>query len=208
MTRRWRVTAVTALLASVGLVGLAGCGAAGAPVSDAAGSVAVEVASAMGADGQALAALGFDVEDIAAGAPSSDAPSTGATASPTASPGTGARGGERAGERAGALRERARARVLLRRNTLHGDVVVQGKDGAKTIAVQRGTVTAIDGSLMTVESTDGFAQTWTFGPDLRVVQRRATIQPSDVKVGTQLGVSGVRDGDGGVARLVVVPRPK
>ncbi|MEV4627696.1 hypothetical protein AB0J90_15555 [Micromonospora sp. NPDC049523] len=211
MTRRLRVTAVTALLGSIGVIGLAGCGAAGQPVPDAAGAVAVEVASAMGADGQALAAMGFDVEDIAAEATASpdaaaspEAAASAVEAKPSSSVPTGARQGERAAD----PRQRARARVLLRRNTLHGEVVVQGKDGTKTVAVQRGTVTAIDGTSMTVKSTDGFTLTWTFGPDLRVVQRRATVQPSEVKVGTQLGVSGAKDGDNGVARLVVIPRLK
>jgi hypothetical protein len=211
MTRRWQVTAVTALLGSMGMIGLAGCGAAGDPVPNAAGQVAVEVAAAMGADGQALAALGFDVEDIAAGAAGDVAAAagtaletvpTGATASPTA------KDGKQRGERAAALRQRVKARVLLRKDTLHGEVVVQGKDGSRTVAVQRGVVTAIDGSSMTVKSTDGFSQTWTFGPDLRVVESRTSVQPSEVKVGAQLGVSGAKDGDQSVARLIVIPRQK
>ena len=86
---------------------------------------------------------------------------------------------------------------------------MQTKDGGtKTVAVQRGEVTAIDGDSMTVKSTDGFTMTWTFGEDLRVVERRTTVQPSEVKVGTTLGVAGAKDGDRGVARLIVIPRAK
>ena len=101
-----------------------------------------------------------------------------------------------------------RARVLLRRNTLHGEVVVQTGDGTKTVLVQRGTVTAVDATSMTVASTDGYTLAWRFGDNLRVVQRRETIQPEQIAVGTEVGVAGARDGDDAVARLVVVPMGK
>jgi hypothetical protein len=58
---------------------------------------------------------------------------------------------------------------------------------------------------MTVKSADGFSMTWTFDEKLRVVERRTTVQSSDIKVGTTVGVAGAKDGDNGVARLVVVP---
>jgi hypothetical protein len=96
-------------------------------------------------------------------------------------------------------------RKWLRRNTLHGEVVVQTKDGTRTVLVQRGDVTAINDTTMTVKSTDGFSQTWTFGDKLRVVERRATIQPEDVKVGDEVGVAGTKNGDQSLANLVVIP---
>ena len=96
--------------------------------------------------------------------------------------------------------------MLLRRGTLHGEAVVRTRDGGtKTVAVQRGEVTAIDGRSMTVKSTDGFTVTWTFGEKLRVVERRTTIRSTDIKIGTTVGVAGAKDGDRSVARLVVVP---
>ncbi|MFI7304396.1 hypothetical protein ACIBM8_14395 [Micromonospora aurantiaca] len=191
MARQRIVTGATALLAAAAL-GLAGCGAArpGAAPDD-----AVEVSAALGTEGQALAALGvdageLDVDPLAAPAPSG---------SPKAGP-----GGE--GERAKQGHQRHRARVLLRRNTLHGEAVVKTRDGGtKTVTVQRGEVTAIDDRTMTVKSTDGFTVTWTFGEKLRVVERRTTIRSSDIKIGTTVGVAGAKDGDRSVARLVVVP---
>ncbi|MGS2617319.1 hypothetical protein ACVCAH_22745 [Micromonospora sp. LZ34] len=186
---RWGFAATT-LLAAVTL-GVAGCGAAepaGQPVRE----TAVEVAAAMGAEGQALAALGFDAVDL-------EVDTLAATAPPAAT------GEKPRRERAEEGRERRKARVLLRRNTLHGEAVVQTKDGTKTVAVQRGEVTAIDGDSMTVKSTDGFTMTWTFGDKLRVVERRTTIRSTDIKVGTIVGVAGAKEGDGGVARLIVVP---
>lgn len=197
MARQGIVTGVTALLAAAAL-GLAGCGPAQL-AQESAKETAVEVAAAMGADGQALTAMGFDAADL-------DVEPVAASASPD--PSASARAGSKGqrGERGQEWRKRHRARVLLRKNTLHGEVVVQTKDGGtKTVAVQRGQVTAIDAKSMTVKSTDGFTMTWTFGDNLRVVERRTTIQSTDVKVGTTVGVAGAKDGDGGVARLVVVP---
>ncbi|MCW3816488.1 hypothetical protein ONA91_18760 [Micromonospora sp. DR5-3] len=198
MARQGIVTGVTALLAAAAL-GLTGCGPAQV-AEGAAKETAVEVAAVMGADGQALAALGFDAADLDVDPVAAPAPSASASA------------GEQAGsqdkrrERGEEWRKRHRARVLLRKNTLHGEVVVQTKDGGtRTVAVQRGQVTAIDGQQMTVRSTDGFTMTWTFGDKLRVVERRTTVQPSDIKVGTTIGVAGAKDGDNGVARLIVVP---
>ncbi|WP_200212366.1 hypothetical protein [Micromonospora coerulea] len=199
MARQGIVTGVTALLAAAAL-GLAGCGPAGL-AQDSARETAVEVAAAMGAEGQALTALGFDAADL-------DVDPVAAPASASAEPGAATEAGpkDRPGARGQEWRKRHRARVLLRRNTLHGEVVVQTRDGGtKTVAVQRGQVTAIDDKSMTVKSTDGFTMTWTFGDNLRVVERRTTIQSTDLKVGTTVGVAGVKDGDGGVARLVVVP---
>ncbi|MFU8876137.1 hypothetical protein [Micromonospora sp. SL4-19] len=195
MARQGIVTGVTALFATAAL-GLAGCGPAQV-AQDTAKETAVEVAAAMGTDGQALAALGFDAADLDVDPVAAPAPS--------ASPGEHA-GPDRKGDRAQEWRKRHRARVLLRKNTLHGEVVVQTRDGGtKTVAVQRGEVTAIDAKSMTVKSTDGFTMTWTFDEKLRVVERRATVRSDEIKVGTTVGVAGTKDGDGGAARLIVVP---
>lgn len=196
MARHGLATAATTLLAAAAL-GLTGCGPA--PLGEgAARETAVEVAAAMGVEGQALAAMGFDPAELDPLA----APTPSGSAAPDEQAGPK---GER-GERGQQWRNRHRARVLLRKNILHGEVVVQTKDGGtKTVAVQRGEVTAIDGDSMTVRSTDGFTMTWTFGDRLRVVERRATVRSSDIQVGTTVGVAGAKDGDGGVARLIVVP---
>ncbi|MCW6011169.1 hypothetical protein K1W54_42495 [Micromonospora sp. CPCC 205371] len=102
-------------------------------------------------------------------------------------------------------RERPRMRGFLRKNTLHGEIVVDTKDGPKTVVVQRGEVTAIDDDSLTVKSSDGYTIEWAFGDDMRVRERRDTIQPGEVKVGTEVGVAGAKDGDRTVARLVVIP---
>jgi hypothetical protein len=88
------------------------------------------------------------------------------------------------------------ARAYLRKNTLHGEVAVKGKDGTRTIVVQRGTVTATDDKTLSVKSTDGFTLTWTKGDKLKV--------KGTLKTGAQVGVAGRKDGDATVARLVRV----
>ncbi|SBT52927.1 hypothetical protein [Micromonospora narathiwatensis] len=195
MARQGIVTGVTALLAATAL-GLAGCGPA-PRAEDTAKESAVEVAAAMGADGQALAALGLDAADLDVEPVAAPAPSASADAQT---------GPDQQGDRAQDWRKRHRARVLLRQNTLHGEVVVQTRDGGtKTVVVQRGQVTAVDDREMTVKSTDGFTMTWTFDDKLRVVERRRTVRSSDIRAGTTVGVAGAKDGDNGVARLIVVP---
>ena len=133
-------------------------------------------------EAQALAALGVNPADLAA------APSSGPTVDPSAAPGG----------------KHPRLRLKIRKNVLHGEATVQTKDGLKTIAVQRGTVTAITDTSVTVKSTDGFTQTWTFGPNLSVIEHRATVQPSGVKAGAEIGVAGPHEGSTYTARLIVL----
>jgi hypothetical protein len=95
-------------------------------------------------------------------------------------------------------------RQYLRKNTLHGEVTVKGKDGATTIVVQRGTVTAVTSTGVSVKSTDGFAQSWTFGDKLRVVQDKKTVQTSALKTGAEIGIAGTKDGGKDSARLIAV----
>ena len=157
MARRGIVTGTTALLAAVAL-GVAGCGAAEV-ASEPAREAAVEVAAAMGVEGQALAAMGFDADDLDV-RPSPRRPRSTPGASPQR------RGRRPSGRARRGVAQAAPGPGAAAQNTLHGEAVVQTKDGGtKTVAVQRGEVTAIDGDSMTVKSTDGFTMTWTFGDE-------------------------------------------
>ncbi|MBW6439359.1 hypothetical protein KZ829_37110 [Actinoplanes hulinensis] len=98
-------------------------------------------------------------------------------------------------------------RKLLRKNALHGEVVVETRDGGtRTIVVQRGEVTAVEADRFTVKSSDGFEGSWTFGDPLRVVDRvkREKTERDAVTVGATVGVGGVRDGSATAARLIIV----
>jgi hypothetical protein len=115
----------------------------------------------------------------------------GAAAAPTASP---VAQESAAGDHAG---KKDKLRRYLRENTLHGEIAVQGKDGVRTVVVQRGTVTAADGKTISVKSTDGFTLTWTAG-------EKAAAKVADVRTGAKVGLAGHRDGDVTTASLVVL----
>jgi hypothetical protein len=95
-------------------------------------------------------------------------------------------------------------RNLLRRNALHGEVTVQAKDEVKTVVVQRGKITSVNDQGLTVESTDGFKLTWSYGDPLRIVRKREAVDRSTLKTGTEVGIGGVRTGETTAARLIVV----
>jgi hypothetical protein len=153
-----------------GLLGLTACAR-----GEVATPAAVVADAAQPVEAQVLAAMGFE-----------QAPASDPVAQPSASPSGPAAKKQKQQQRGGHLR--------LGKNALHGEVVVKAKDGTKTIDFQRGTVTAIDDKTVTVKSTDGFTQTWTFGNPIKVVERRTTVQPSAIKVGAEIGVVGTKDG--------------
>jgi hypothetical protein len=180
--------ALTLLIGSFALVGASACSPAAAPAM---------VASA---EGEALAAMGVDPADIVPGEQITD------PTSPSAAPKD--RGNKGDGKRLEAWARRHPAKVFLARNVLHGEAVVQTKEGNITVAVQRGEVTAISADSITVKSADGVTWTWKFDPKLRVVENRATIQPSAVKTGAKVALAGPKTGDQLMARLIVIPLAK
>lgn len=184
-----RKLALSLILGTVALLGATACG----PAESAAGLVA-------SAEAEALAAMGIQPEDLVAAETALDP-------TPTAGPNKERPKGD--GTRLDAWRKRHAAKVMLHRNVLHGEAVVQKKDGTVvTVVVQRGEVTAISADSVTVKSADGFTQTWKFHTELRVVEKRATIQPSEVKVGAQIALAGPKEGDQAMARLIVIPMAK
>jgi hypothetical protein len=192
MTRtRIGLALATATIGIVGTLGLAACG----PVAD--GSAAG--VSVVSAEGQALAAMGFDPADLAAADQGLVAADPTAAATPSATGGPTDRAGNR---------KRRPGRVFLGKHVMHGEAVVETGNGTKTVDVQRGTVTAIDDKTVTVKSADGFTLTWTFGTPIHVVEHRTTVQPSAIKVGTEIGLAGVKEGSTVTARLIVIPRKK
>ncbi|MCU7725103.1 hypothetical protein ODJ79_15355 [Actinoplanes sp. KI2] len=96
-------------------------------------------------------------------------------------------------------------RKYLRKNTLHGEFTIQTKkQGIKTIVVQRGEVTAVTATQVTVKSTDGFTLTWTFGDKLKVVQDKKAADKTALKTGEQIGLAGTKDGAITDARLIAI----
>ena len=168
-------------LGLAGILGLSGCGV-GAGSSTAA--VTAAAAADLSDEAYALQTVGFDTGLAADPAPS-------ASAAPD-------------GQRKTRAERHAALRKYLRKNTLHGEITVQGKDGVKTIVVQRGTITAVTATSVSVKSTDGFTATWTFGDKLKIVQNRKAVQASELKTGAEIGVAGTKDGSVDTARLIAI----
>lgn len=184
----YRLGVVLALAA--GLLGLGACGRDAAP-----GDVPADSAefTDLGWEAQALETVGFSPSELAPAAAAAVEPAPTASAKPG-----------REGER---NRRWKRVRFPFR-HVLHAEGVVQTDEGTKTVVVQRGEVTAITSTSMTVRSTDGFTLQWTLAGDLRVVERRGQVQPSAVAVGAQVGVAGAKDGAAPAARLIVIRHPR
>ena len=170
----------------------------------------VPEATSFTAEGEALAAMGFDPQDIAAAEPGFTAAAlagAGAGIAESASPQPTGKAGK--GGKLADWRKRKALRVMLAHGTLHGEAVVQKKDGTTvTVVVQRGVITELTDTSVTVKSADGFTLTWALGDQLRVVEKRTSVQPSAVKVGQEIGVAGAKDGDAAIARFILIAAQK
>jgi hypothetical protein len=82
---------------------------------------------------------------------------------------------------------RAKHRALARRAE-HGEVVLHGKGGDRTVDVQRGVVSAASPTSVTVRSTDGFTATYAFTPTSRVRKQKAASGPAAVAVNDRVGL--------------------
>ena len=177
LRRRFGVAIATVALGTVCVLGVAACTPASASAT-------------LSPEASALSALGFSPSEVtpAANPSASNAP----------------RAGQSAGPRHPRLRALAIRRFLLG-NVEHGEIVVRTKDGDKTIEVQRGKITEISATSMTVQSLDGFSETWTFGQPIHVIEHRTTVQPSNLTVGDEVGVAGTKSGSTDTAKLIVIP---
>ena len=140
-----------------------------------------------------VAVIGIGSVGVAMAADNGSAsPSTSASASASANPG-GATGGPAAKKLHG-----------LRSRALHGEFVAQTKDGLKTVVLQKGSVTALSATSVTVKSTDGYTVTWTINDQTRVRKDKAAAAATDLKSGLVVRVVGPKDGSATTARVIVI----
>lgn len=92
----------------------------------------------------------------------------------------------------------------LGRRALHGEVTLQTRDGVKTVVFARGKVTAVSDSSITITSSDNVATTFALNADTSFGTRRHQQAKSDVKVGVEAAVGGLKSGSGATASRVVV----
>ncbi|MFA1540427.1 hypothetical protein [Actinomadura monticuli] len=89
---------------------------------------------------------------------------------------------------------------------IHGEATVQRKDGFHIAAWQRGKITAVSSTGLTVRSADGVSWTWTAGDDVRVRKDGEKSALKNLADGDQVLVVGERSGDTRTARLIRVPK--
>jgi len=86
---------------------------------------------------------------------------------------------------------------------LHGEVVVpdpEAENEFRTLVIQRGEATAVDGDEITVESEDGFTATYAVTDDTVVAAARDGIEA--IEEGAEVSVVAVEEGDGATALRV------
>ncbi|GGM83817.1 hypothetical protein GCM10007977_101520 [Dactylosporangium sucinum] len=75
-------------------------------------------------------------------------------------------------------------------DVLHGEGILQTKSGPVRVAMQNGEATTLTQSSVTVRSADGFTRTWQLGSDLKVFDKRHTLQPGALQTGANLMIAG------------------
>jgi hypothetical protein len=87
---------------------------------------------------------------------------------------------------------------------LHGQFVVRGKDNKPTtLAEQRGTVSAVSPTSISLTSTDGFSQTYVVNVDTKVRIDRKKSSIADVKLGQTATVIAGVSGSTETAKMIV-----
>jgi hypothetical protein len=97
---------------------------------------------------------------------------------------------------------------------LHGEYVVQNDGGYATMATQSGTVSSVGDGTVTVESADGFKQSYTLADDTVVSSggfgrgrdqtQQGTLDSGDLATGQTVRVTALKDGSALTATLVLV----
>ncbi|MDQ4502819.1 DUF5666 domain-containing protein [Sinomonas sp. ASV322] len=91
--------------------------------------------------------------------------------------------------------------------TLHGQMTVKKPDGTiQTIFIQRGTVTDVSDTKVTVKSDDGFTQTYVLNSSTKFLgknqPRGGAFKPGDVSKGDKIMVRAVQSGSDYVAQQI------
>ena len=129
-----------------------------------------------------------------ASADPSPTPTPSATATPTAGTNPSTKPGktEKAGK-TGRAGKTGKARHDLTQRALHGEVTLGGKK-QRVVDFQRGTVSAVSASSITVLSTDSFSATYVVDAKTKVRHTREKAVIGDVKTGDTVRVVALKNG--------------
>jgi hypothetical protein len=98
---------------------------------------------------------------------------------------------------------RAGWRHALGRRVLHGEVTLQTQEGARTVVMAYGTVTALSKDAITVKSSDGVETSFKLDGDTRFGFRNEPAPSAELKVGEDAFVTGEKSGGTATAKRVV-----
>jgi len=90
---------------------------------------------------------------------------------------------------------------------LHGQSVVQTRAGLRTVDVQRGDITAVDATSITIKSPDGFVGSYSVTAETKVRKDGATVAITTLKVGDKAGVRALEADGKKTARAVIERTP-
>ena len=127
---------------------------------------------------------------IPAAAPT-DRASTRPSADPTPQPRSGQPGG----------RDRARQHRSLQQRAMHGEVTLRGKQH-RVVVFQRGEVTAVSATALTVRSVDGFSASYRVTAETKIRHRRVQASIAQVAVGDRVRVRAVQSGSTAAATMI------
>ncbi|TYK50437.1 DUF5666 domain-containing protein [Actinomadura decatromicini] len=91
---------------------------------------------------------------------------------------------------------------------VHGEATVRRKDGFHLAVWQRGKITAVSGTTLTVRSDDGVSWTWTTNDKTFVRKNGDKAELKSLANGDQVMVAGERSGETRTARVVRVPKAR
>jgi len=110
--------------------------------------------------------------------------------------------------KAAAVRRLGRALVRLRLlGGIHGEFTFETKDGARTLAFERGTVISVTGSDVTVRATDGTTWTWVLTSTSIVRENGSRTSAKSLADGQLVLAAGPLTGTTRDARLIVIRNP-
>jgi hypothetical protein len=92
----------------------------------------------------------------------------------------------------------------LGKRVLHGEFVVQTKDGDKTVDTQLGVITAVSATSVDVKSSDGYTQTWTLTTTSKVRGAKKAGSAADLTVGATVRLLGPRPSTAGADATVAL----
>jgi uncharacterized protein (UPF0333 family) len=134
----------------------------------------------------------------AAGTGSTSSKSAGSSASPS---------GATAKKKTKKAKARTRAEHRLAARSVHGQLTVRkGRTGAfVTREWQRGEITAVSGTTLTVKSTDGTSWTWKADPKVKITRDGKKTTASALKSGDTVAITGRKSGTANDAVRIHAP---